>query len=413
MRVSVSLNHHFCRTPDGAIWTLTMFAYPFWARYLDVFDSVRVIARVRDVDSASDGWQRADGNEVRFATVPDFVGPAQYLRRSNSVRSAIRSLTQDGDTHILRVPSIISTLVWKSLRRDRRPYGVEVCGDPWDGLSPGSFTNVLLPVFRGMYTRNQRRQCAGAAAAAYVTREALQRRYPCRSPQNDRLARHCTYYSSVELRPDDLVAAARPINNTTSPVRLIFVGSIGHLKKAPDDLIRAVAAAVRQGNDLQLTVVGGGGCQSELERLAADVGIRSRVRFTGALSAGKLVRDELDRADLFVLPSRHEGLPRAMIEAMARALPCIGSTVGGFAELVPWEDLVPPNDCDALTHKICEIVADPVRLMRMSARNLEKARQYVHAELQQRRIKFYKFLHERTQAAQAERRPNNFCLNST
>ena len=62
--------------------------------------------------------------------------------------------------------------------------------------------------------------------------------------------------------------------------------------------------------------------------------LRDRVRFRGQLTTPVDVRAELDRADLFVLPSRQEGLPRAMIEAMARALPCIGSSVGGIPELL-------------------------------------------------------------------------------
>ena len=65
---------------------------------------------------------------------------------------------------------------------------------------------------------------------------------------------------------------------------------------------------------------------------------------------GHGVTEQLDAADVFVLPSRQEGLPRAMIEAMARSLPCVGSDVGGISELIPdW--VVPPNDPQALALK--------------------------------------------------------------
>src|SRR5205809_1714074 len=121
-----------------------------------------------------------------------------------------------------------------------------------------------------------------------------------------------------------------------------------------------------------MVIVGSGGYQAQLEARAAALGIGTRVQFRGQLAAAEAVRAELDRADLFVLPSRQEGLPRAMIEAMARGLPCIGSTVGGIPELLAAEDMVPPNDASALARKIREVLADPSRLARMSVRNLAK-----------------------------------------
>jgi glycosyltransferase involved in cell wall biosynthesis len=108
------------------------------------------------------------------------------------------------------------------------------------------------------------------------------------------------------------------------------------------------------------------------------------------------VRRELDQADLFVLPSYQEGLPRAMIEGMARALPCIGSTAGGIPELLPPEDMVPAGDAAALARKIREVVTAPQRLARMSVRNLAKDRIYNDEALRPRRISFYQHLRGET-----------------
>ncbi|MCA1669358.1 MAG: glycosyl transferase family 1, partial [Thermomicrobia bacterium] len=65
----VSIEHRFDRTPDGAVWTQTMFARPFWSRYLAVFDAVRVVARLREVAAVPETWQRADGKGVSFAAL--------------------------------------------------------------------------------------------------------------------------------------------------------------------------------------------------------------------------------------------------------------------------------------------------------------------------------------------------------
>jgi glycosyltransferase involved in cell wall biosynthesis len=109
------------------------------------------------------------------------------------------------------------------------------------------------------------------------------------------------------------------------------------------------------------------------------------------------VHAELDQADLFVLPSRQEGLSRATIEAMARALPCICSTVGGTPELLPPEDMVPCNDVDALAHKIRDVATNPERMAHMSARNLEKAKGYREEVLRKRWIELYRFVQDKTE----------------
>jgi glycosyltransferase involved in cell wall biosynthesis len=125
--------------------------------------------------------------------------------------------------------------------------------------------------------------------------------------------------------------------------------------------------------------------------------VKDRITFTGALPAGPAVRGQLDLADLFVMPSRTEGLPRAMVEAMARGLPCIGSSVGGIPELLAQEDLVPPGDADALARKIAEVAGDPHRLAAMSARNLAKAKLYSGSALAERRMAFYRHVREATE----------------
>ncbi len=113
--------------------------------------------------------------------------------------------------------------------------------------------------------------------------------------------------------------------------------------KAPDVQIDAVAQLVKEGLDVRLVLIGDGKHRAELEARAAAQGIAAAVViFRGQLTAGSAVRAELDAADIFCMPSRTEGMPRALIEAMARGLPCIGSTMGGIPELLPAEDMVPP-----------------------------------------------------------------------
>ena len=326
MRVSVVLEHRFIRTPDRNVWTDGPFSHSFFARYLTTFDGVSVVARVREADTPNANWRRTGGEGVSFSSVPYYVGPGQYLMRAPQVRSRARQAVGRWEAVILRVPSQLAICVASALRSTNQPYGVEVVGDPHDAFSPRASLHPLRGLFRWRHCRRLKQQCAGACAPETFT----------------------ATYSSVELPEEFLAAQPRDLCVGKRSFHLVSVGSLDHLYKAPDVLIDALSECVQQGWDLKLTLVGGGRYQTALERRAGDLSLANRVCFLGQLPSRDAVRSELDRADLFVLPSRQEGLPRAMIEAMARGLPCMGSRVGGIPELLDRTDLVGANDVGGL-----------------------------------------------------------------
>jgi glycosyltransferase involved in cell wall biosynthesis len=102
-------------------------------------------------------------------------------------------------------------------------------------------------------------------------------------------------------------------------------------EKGIDILIRAWANVVKQEKDLKLIIVGNGPLEEELKELSKAVGVAELVEFSGMVQN---VKDLLKDADLFVLPSRAEGLSNALLEAMSHGLPCIATNVGGNVELI-------------------------------------------------------------------------------
>ncbi len=390
MQVVVTLEQRFQRTPDGTVWTPGPFPYPFWQRYLAVFDGVRAVARVEEVVAAPDGWKAATGDRVAFAAVPYYVGPRQYAMKYGAVHRAIRASVQWGDAVILRVGSAIAATLLPMLQHAGYPYAVEVVSDPEDVFAPGAIKHPARAYFRWHFPRKQREVCAGAIAALYVTREALQRRYPCPG--------YRVGISDVELPPAALVDAPRPAQSIEGRARVIYVGTLAQMYKAPDVLIKAIARCVAQGLDVELVMVGEGRHRAELADLAAKLGIGERVQFTGQLPGADAVRAALDQAHLFVLPSYQEGLPRAMVEAMARGLPCIGSHVGGIPELLPPADMVPPGQVEPLAAAIAAVLRDPERMARMSARNLATSHTFVDDALDEQRTAFYTYIREQTES---------------
>lgn len=392
MRVVVTVEHRFVRTPDGAVWTQTMFAYSYWMRYFDVFDEVLVVARIREVPTVSSDWLHADGERVSFVAIPYYIGPWQYLLKAAQVQRTARQAVAANDAVIFYAASQIADCIQPMLLKSGHPYSVYVIADPYDVFAPGSVKSPLRPFFRWWSPHRLRKHCTAANATAYITEKALQRRYPPNP------GAFITHFSMTELSESTFVSAPRCLQLEKRPLILITVASLAQLYKAPDVLIDAVAVCVQEGLDLKLMVVGDGKYRPELEARAKTRGLEERVCFRGQLTAGNAVRTELDRADVFVLPSHQEGLPRAMVEAMARALPCIGSTVGGIPELLAAEDLVSPGDVEGLARKIREVVTNPQRMTEMSARNLETSKQYRDEIIQKKRIAFYRYVREMTEA---------------
>jgi glycosyltransferase involved in cell wall biosynthesis len=292
------------------------------------------------------------------------------------------------DAVIMRVGSTLANVLTPVLLRAGHPFGIEVVGDPDETFSRGGVKHPLRAVFRIWFTRALRQQCRMACAVAYVTEERLQRRYPASPPA------FTTHYSSIELSDDAIAGEPRKARPPEGRFRLVLIGSLEQLYKGPDVLLRAMARPELRQTELR--IVGTGRHLEELKVLAASLGLSDRVTFTGQLSPGKAVQAELDWADLFVLPSRTEGLPRALIEAMARGMPAVGSTAGGIPELLPPDTLFRPGDPVGLARKIAEVIADPSRREKMGARNHERAKSYRESILRQRRVAMYRHVAQRT-----------------
>jgi glycosyltransferase involved in cell wall biosynthesis len=418
MTVMVVLDFRFSRAPDGSVWTKTSYAYAFWTRYLAVFDAVNVVARLESVPAIPSDWKRVDGESVRVTPVPYYLGPWRYLQRWTSVHRAVRGAFRPGAAVIVRAPGQLGNILCPGLSRMAYPFGLEVGGDPYDAFAPGVFRHPLRPLFRHWFTRALRNQCRQAHAVAYVTESVLQQRYPCSEYSigasdveisDDSLSAEprvfTTFYSNVELRDDAFVDAPVPHGNR-SVATLVFVGSLARRYKGLDVLLDAAQRCLARGVRVHVVAIGDGHYRLELEHYARTLGIAEHVGFLGEVSSGEAVRAELDKADIFVLPSRTEGLPRSMIEAMARGLPCIGTAVGGVVELLPPEDLVRPEDAALLSGKIETLLRDPGRLHQMSIRNLAKAREYRDDILTSRRTAFYKHLRDRTEDWLSVRSPS-------
>ena len=142
------------------------------------------------------------------------------------------------------------------------------------------------------------------------------------------------------------LGAANTIDSNSS----ITVGSVGRLDamKAHDILLRAIA----QVDHVNAIILGEGSERQNLERLAEELGIRERVQFPGWVNEP---RSWLPKFDVVAMPSRSEGFPLAMVEAMLAARPVIATRVGSMPEAVidgKTGILIEKNDAIALANAL-------------------------------------------------------------
>jgi L-malate glycosyltransferase len=142
-------------------------------------------------------------------------------------------------------------------------------------------------------------------------------------------------------------------------LRKVVVVANLRAEKGHDVLMDAAVDVLRQFPDAEFELVGGG---PELEPLLARADARRMSHAFTFLGHRDDVAARLAQADLFVLPSRSEAFPNAVLEAMAAGLPIVASGVGGILELVDHGTtglLVPPGEPRPLADAICRLMAEP------------------------------------------------------
>ena len=146
-----------------------------------------------------------------------------------------------------------------------------------------------------------------------------------------------------------------------------MVGSLGrlHPQKGFSDLLTAFAQVRQRIPSVRLFVAGDGELRDDLEAQARSLGMAAVVTFAGVRAD---VSEVLAALDVFVLPSLWEGMPNAVLEAMASGLPVVATAVGGTPEVVVdgvTGLLVPPQDPGALAQAIGHLLRDPDLRRRM------------------------------------------------
>ena len=162
------------------------------------------------------------------------------------------------------------------------------------------------------------------------------------------------------------------------PLDVPLIGSVTRLspQKAPLDFVRAAALVAQRYPNAYFMMVGDGPLRSEVEQLAAELGIAERLVLTGLR---RDVPELLAAFDLFALSSLWEGLPRVLLQAMATSLPIVATACDGSAEAIETGVngfLVPPGEPAQLAEKLCQLLDQPALAQQMGAAGYARVEEF-------------------------------------
>ncbi len=162
---------------------------------------------------------------------------------------------------------------------------------------------------------------------------------------------------------------------------ILTVGRLTH-QKGHDLVIRAFASIADEFSQWRVRIVGEGPLRDDLVKLAANLGVADRVELPGRSIEPEV---EYESAGLFVLPSRFEGFPNALLEAMAAGCPVVASNCPGATSDIlaqgKYGVLFRSEDSGDLTWKLREMLADPARRVQLAEQGRQSVQRYRSSEV--------------------------------
>ncbi len=373
---------------NGNLYTGGSYNQEVWDRYLSIFESVTAIFRKEfkkyKPDYAKKKFHFFNGNLLNFIEIPDLSTSYKSSLNVKKVRDThqiIEEAILNHDFLIARLPSNAGTIAIKYAEKHNKPYLAEVVGCPWDAYWHHSIKGKVVAPFMWVKTRNA---VKNAPFVFYVTNEFLQRRYPSKGKTIG-----CSDVALLSFNNKVLEKRLNKIQDMRrdKPVILGTTAVVNMRYKGQEYVIAAISKLINEGYNFEYHLAGAGD-NSFLKSIAEKYGISDKVKFLGSLPHEK-VFEYLDEIDIYVQPSKTEGLPRALVEAMSRGCPSIGFNAGGIPELLNKKFISRKGSVEDL-YNLLKTISEKTTLLGEAKRSFEKAKEFDKKLLDDKRITFYK-----------------------
>lgn len=349
-------------------------------RYHSIGEEVTFLMRAKQVNTEQAGsYSKITHPAFRFVEVPNYKSIRTRFKKNEAIQ-IIRNEVKNADVLILRMPSANAVIAYRFAKELNKPFLVEMVACVFDALWNYDWRGKLLAYPKYWSYRKIIKECP---YVLYVTTQFLQNRYPTNGQG--------IACSDVILKQTDnaiLDKRLELIMSAKKPLKIVTVAAIDVPYKGQADVIKILSQL--HSEDFEYWIVGQGN-PDKLQN-AIQQSKRKNIKILGSIKHHE-VFDLLQKADLYIQPSRQEGLPRAVIEAMSVGLPALGTNIAGIPELLPQECVYDPNDLNALKNLLTQLSKG--NLEKWALLNFEKSKEFDASHLDKRRQMFYnQFLNE-------------------
>ncbi len=362
---------------DGSGGSFTAY---MWNRYLSVFNELTVIARKRK--NLPNKLVISSTKNVIFFLIDDINNPFDKILKSEKIKKKICKKIFRADLVICRIPSTLGYLAIDECISQKKSYLIEVVGCPFDAYwNYGKLITKFIAPYQWFKLRKYVKK---SSYTIYVTQEFLQKRYPTKNKSIG--------ISNVNINNVvDFNFSLKFYNKKFSVFNIGLIGSFHVKYKGHKEALKALKKNIDNGlTGVKLHLVGSGDF-FWVQQLAKKMGIDQYVNFIGLLKAGdKGIFPFLDSLHLYIHPSRQEGLPRAVLEAMSRGKLVLGANIAGLPELIEKKFLHTPGNWEELANQISYLYHNKEEWKSIIQNNLDTASNYTEDILQTNRIKFIK-----------------------
>ena len=353
-------------------------------RYFHIANKISVAIRVKKIS-------QEDAKKLSKITIKPFevfevpnILSVENMFKIHKAKEIIKNAVLKSDYIVVRLPSITGFIAIDFAKKYNKPYLTEVVACPWDAYWNHSFKGKLFAPL--MYYKTKKRVW-NSEYVIYVTNNFLQKRYPSKG-----IGISCSNVSLKEFDNKVLDRRMEKIKNL-KPGGKIIIGTTAAVNvryKGQQYVIQALGKLKKKGiTNYEYQLVGAGD-QSYLKSIAQKYDVVDQVKFLGPKRHDEVFK-WLDSIDIYVQPSRQEGLPRALIEAMSRGLPAFGAKTGGIPELLQEEFLF--SNTRKNIDEICNILInfDKEKMIKQANFNFKVAKRYDRLTIEKRRQEFFKY----------------------
>lgn len=364
---------------DGVIYgSPNDMIFPLKERYQYLAPVVRFAQRVVPLkESDRNKYVVLKDYGIDVVPVPEITSlKGMFINRAKA-REVLTEAIKESDMLILR-NSTNTALAQIIAEQVKKPYIYEVVSCNWDALWNYSIVGKIYAPYAFL---RMKYNVAISKFAIYVTQEFLQKRYPNKHTN--------VGISDVMIDPVDIALLDAKIDrykHASKSFVLTTCAAIDVRYKGQEYIIQAIAK-LKDKYDIEYHLAGGGS-NDYLKSVAQECGVADKVIFEGLLSKDK-VNKLLDETTIYCQPSKQEGLPRAVVEAMSRGCVCIGSRTGGIPELLNESMITGRGDVAGFVKLIDTILNNVELQVEQCRKNFNKALEFEAAKLDRERKDFY------------------------